>query len=187
MTAATARGAILAAVLGFGIVAGDARAQTVAAPPKATSSAAAACARSPERRHFDFWIGDWDAFDVGGPKTPSARVRVMPILGGCALHERYDGADGHAGESFTVYDSGRKVWHQTWVTNRGGLLTIEGRFDRNAATLEGPRWAADGRKEIVRGTWKPEGRGVRETAWTSDDGANWKPLFDILFLPHAGD
>src|SRR4051794_40501808 len=44
-------------------------------------------------RQFDFWIGDWDAFDADGSKL-SARVKVTPILGGCALHEEYLGVDG---------------------------------------------------------------------------------------------
>ena len=180
MTPAKSLGAAL--LVGLAMGAGRARATTPAVAPHG-----APCVALPERHRFDFWIGDWNAFDVGGPRTPSARVRVTSILGGCALREWYEGADGLAGESLTVYDAGRKLWHQTWITNRGGLLTIEGRFDGSTATLEGPRYAADGRKEIVRGTWKPEGRGVRETAWTSSDGENWKPLFDILFLPHAGD
>jgi hypothetical protein len=33
----------------------------------------------------------------------------------------------HKGQSFTIYDVARDVWHQTWVTNRGELLEIEGK------------------------------------------------------------
>ena len=151
--------------------------------PARAAEKPAAC-DTPERRRLDFWIGNWDAFDVGGPKTPSGRARVEPILGGCVLHEIYEGADGHAGESFTVWDAGRRVWHQTWVTDRGRLLTIEGRFEGGALTLEGPQHADDGRRDLIRGTWKREDRGVRETAGISEGGGAWRPLFDILFLPH---
>jgi hypothetical protein len=42
----------------------------------------------PEYRVFDFWVGDWDAFDVGNP-APVARVRVDRILDGCVLREDY--------------------------------------------------------------------------------------------------
>src|SRR4051812_42006185 len=53
-------------------------------------------------RQFDFWIGDWDAFEADGSKL-SARVKVTPILGGCALHEEYLGVDGLKGESFSSF------------------------------------------------------------------------------------
>jgi hypothetical protein len=39
---------------------------------------------------------------------------------------------------------------------------------------------------IVRGVWKPENGGVRETAVTSSDGGKtWKPWFDLVFRPAA--
>jgi hypothetical protein len=145
------------------------------------AAASAPCA-SPEYRRLDFWIGDWDVYDVGDRVKPSARVRVDAILGGCALREVYEGADGLLGESFTTYDASRKLWHQTWVTNRGELLAIEGRFQDDSLTLQGPRLSRDGREETVRGVWRPQEGGVREIAHTSvDGGATWRLWFDILF------
>src|SRR5947207_11414570 len=70
---------------------------------------AASCA-APEYRQFDFWVGDWDAFE-GGSSFPVARVRVDRILDGCALHEDYRDPDGMKGDSFSIYDASRKVWH----------------------------------------------------------------------------
>ena len=68
-------------------------------PPALPSPAGAAketpspeCA-GPEYRRFDFWAGDWDAYEVGavGADTkPVARTRVDVILGGCALREVYE-------------------------------------------------------------------------------------------------
>ena len=141
-----------------------------------------------EHRRLDFWVGDWDAFDVGGGDKPSARVRVDVILDGCVLREVYEGTDGLVGESLTTYDASRQLWHQTWVTNRGQLLQIEGRFRGSSLTLQGPRRSPDGREEIVRGVWRPlpQDGGVRETAHASADGGKtWKPWFDILFRRHG--
>jgi hypothetical protein len=122
-------------------------------------------------RQFDFWVGDWDVFDVGS-SIPVAHARIDRILDGCVLREDYQGTDGHKGQSFTIYDAARKVWHQSWVTNRGELLEIEGE-DRAAGSL-------------VRGTWKPQNGDVRETAVTSTDGGNtWKPWFDLVFRRKA--
>jgi hypothetical protein len=143
----------------------------------------ASCSAS-EYRQFDFWLGDWDAFDVGG-NTPVACVRVDSLLEGCVLRENYEGADGHKGQSLSIYDSSRKVWHQSWVTNRGELLTIEGKFENGEMMLSGADLTADGKERRVRGRWKPEGREVRETAVTSADaGKTWTPWFDLVFRPH---
>lgn len=138
----------------------------------------------PEYRQFDFWIGDWDAFDVDNPTVRTARTRVDLILDGCVLRENYEGADGHQGQSFTIYDSSRKLWHQSWVTNRGELLVIEGKFDAGEIILSGVFHSMP-REPFVRGIWKPVDGGVRETAEKSTDGGKtWTPWFDLIFRPH---
>jgi hypothetical protein len=44
---------------------------------------------------------------------------------------------------------------------------------------------ADRREKLIRGVWKPDRGGVRETAVTSTDGGKtWKPWFDLWFQPH---
>ena len=155
----------------------------------AGSGVTAACAASEEGpksgpcaasayRQFDFWTGDWDVFDVGSP-IKVAHARVDPILEGCVLREDYQGTDGHKGQSFTIYDAARKVWHQSWVTNRGELLVIEGNIKAGEMVLSGEDHA---KGVLVHGTWKPEKGGVRETAVTSTDGGRtWKPWFDLVF------
>ncbi len=152
----------------------NARAQT----PKAGACSAA------EYRQFDFWAGDWDGFDVDKPGVRVAHNRVSWILDGCVLLEDYEGTDGSHGESFTIYDSSRKVWHQNWVTNRGVLLVIEGGMQGSEMVLRGADRTPDGKERLVRGVWKAVSGGVRETAVTSvDGGKTWKPWFDMIFRP----
>jgi len=152
------------------------------APPRRSSTPAPCSA--PEYHQFDFWLGDWDAFDIGSTQK-NARLRVDRILEGCVIHEDYQGADGHKGESFSLYDASRKVWHQTWVTNRGELLIIEGTFQAGQMVLTGSDLTSTGRERGVRGTWKPVDGSVRETAVTSTDaGKTWNSWFDIVFRPH---
>lgn len=143
-----------------------------------TSSCSAA-----EYRQFDFWIGDWDAFDTDDPGKVVARNQVDSILDGCVVREDYRSASGSEGQSFSIYDASRKVWHQTWVTNRGVLLVIEGTFQNGEMVLNGADPAKGG--QIVRGEWKPVEGGVEERATLSSDGGKtWKPWFDITFRPH---
>lgn len=143
-----------------------------------------ACAET-EHRQFDFWAGDWDAYDVGDPARVEARVRVDIILGGCVLREVYEGRDGLTGQSFSLFDHSRKVWHQTWVTDRGQLLALEGGKEGDRMVLVGVDRAADGTPRQVRGAWRRVEGGVRETAEVSRDrGRTWTPWFDIVFRPH---
>jgi hypothetical protein len=139
---------------------------------------------APEYRQFDFWVGDWNAYDMDKAETVVAHNRVDSILDGCVLREDYQDTSGHKGQSFSIYDASRKVWHQTWVTNRGELLVIEGKFQNGEMTLVGADKTTDRTERQVRGIWKPADGGVRETAVTSTDGGKtWKPWFDMMFRP----
>ncbi len=156
---------------------------TIYAPDRANAAPNSTYCTASEYRQFDFWAGDWDVFDVGG-STKVAHARVDLILDGCVLREDYQGADGHKGQSFSLYDSTRKVWHQSWVTNHGELLTIEGKFAAGAMVMTGEDRT---KNALVRGEWKPENGNVRETAVTStDSGKTWKPWFDLVFRRSAG-
>jgi hypothetical protein len=139
---------------------------------------------APEYRQLDFWLGDWDVFDVGDSK-PSMRIKVEKILDGCALRESYKDVNGTVGESFNIYDASRKVWHQTWVTNRGVLLVLEGGMENGRMVLRATETTKDGPVQW-RAFWIPQGAEVRETAETSSDGGKtWKPKFDIIFRKHS--
>lgn len=144
----------------------------------ALDSRAAGC-QDPAYRQFDFWAGDWDVFEAGSP-AKVANARIDSILEGCVLREDYQDITGSEGQSFTTFDSSRKLWHQTWVTSHGVLLEIEGRFKDGEMSLSGK--SQEG--EIVRGTWKSVNGDVREVAEKSADGGKtWRPWFDLTFRP----
>jgi hypothetical protein len=160
----------------------------VAAMAGSTPGAAGAAAQpgcaSPAHRQFDFWLGDWDVVDAH-TQAKVARVHVTRTLDDCVLLEEYRGSDGHEGESFSIYDAPRGVWHQTWVTNRGQVLVIEGNLRGGAMELSGSERLADGTVRLVRGTWQPSRDGVREVAVRSTDGGKtWTEWFDLAFRPH---
>jgi hypothetical protein len=139
----------------------------------------------PEYRQFDFWVGDWDVVDRDRPTLVIARARVELILDNCVLHERYEQTDGKKGESFSMYDSTRNRWHQSWVTNRGELLMIDGQLGNGILTLAGSDIGPDGNVRKVRGSWQRVDEGVREVASRSaDGGVSWIPWFDLIFRKH---
>jgi hypothetical protein len=174
-----------AIVLFSGFIANDSAAHGSGAA--AADARRAACA-APNYRQFDFWIGDWDVFDVDNPAIKVARVRVEAMLNQCVLHETYEGSDGHQGQSFSIFDASRQVWHQSWVTNDGQLLIVEGGMQAGAMILNGADRTANGKERRVRGIWKPVNEGVRESATRSTDGGvTWQPWFDLLFRRHQDE
>ena len=143
-----------------------------------------ACA-APEYRQFDFFAGDWDTFDVGAPTKLVARNHVTPMVGGCAIREVYEQIDGLRGESINTYDPARRVWHQTWVTNRGQILLLEGKLEGGRMVLIATDHDSTGASSLLRGIWWQEGATVRERAERSRDrGVSWTPVFDIVFRRH---
>jgi hypothetical protein len=148
----------------------------------ADTSAPARCSAA-EYRQFDFWIGDWDTFDMEEQGDASiARAQITPIVSGCALHELYEQSDGLVGDSILSFDAVRRQWQQTWVTNRGSNMVLWGELRDGALVLEGEVHLHDGGTVLQRITWRAEGDAVRESAVLSrDGGAHWEPAFDVLF------
>jgi ketosteroid isomerase-like protein len=80
-----------------------------------------------------------------------------------------------------MYDPVSGEWQQTWLSSHGQIVFIRGNLQGDAMILSGADHRASGPR-LVRGVWKPEGAGVRETAETStDEGKTWTPWFDLSF------
>ena len=114
---------------------------------------------------------------------PAARhgkpIEIEPIEGGCALFEQWTGARGPTGKSLNIYDALRRIWHQTWVDDRGMLLTLEGRWDGKSMILEGLAPAANGVMVGQRITWTANADGSVRQLWESADGkGGWTVAFD---------
>ena len=81
---------------------------------------------------------------------------------------------------------GGGMWHQTWVTNRGQLLLLEGKLDGGRMTLTATERDTSGASSLIRASWWREGAAVRERADRSrDNGATWTMVFDIVFRAHS--
>jgi hypothetical protein len=167
--------ALLCATLATGLLLG------VAGP---ALSQGAPCG-DPEFHQFDFWIGEWIAYDRETDRT-LGRDSVDAIHGGCALLENWTGATGFRGTSLNMFDMAKSRWHQAWTDNQGGVTFLEGAFADGRIVMEGsvPNPDAADHRAMIRITWEPVEEGVRQSGEKSlDGGKSWEADFDILYRP----
>ncbi len=139
-------------------------------------SAAAACEEA-QYRAFDFWLGQWQVHTPDGKLA--GQNRIEKVQGGCVLHERYTTERGYSGESLSIYDATRKVWHQTWVDDGGMLLLLEGRSVAGKMVMEGQSVNPNAPATKHRITWSPNADGSVRQLWESSEATgNWTLAFD---------
>lgn len=92
-----------------------------------------ACLTDKVYRQFDFWIGNWEAFNLKGNKAGDSKISV--ILDSCIILEEWSsvpvpGGFVYKGKSFNTYNASTKQWQQNWVDNVGGSTYYSfGKFD----------------------------------------------------------
>jgi hypothetical protein len=129
-------------------------------------------------RDFDFWIGAWRVTD---PETGKdlGTSRIEGILGGRVIHETWLGSDGYRGESFNIFDKDRRCWHQSWVSDNGTLLLLDGDFRDGSMDLQGK--APDGELQRIRWTSRIDGSVLQLWETSNDGGQNWRRRFAGLY------
>ena len=145
-----------------------------AAPPKP-------CA-SPQDRQFDFWAGNWTVTDNASGK-PVGTNDISTELRGCVLQEHWSGTGGGHGTSFNHYDRSRKLWHQTWVDDSGGILYLDGGLRNGSMVLSGMRRGRNGKPVTDRITFTPRSDGTVRQWWqvSRDGGTSWTTSFDGIY------
>jgi tetratricopeptide (TPR) repeat protein len=84
------------------------------------------CAYSPERRQFDFWVGDWDVVATRSG-DPAGTSHIERTLGDCVIWENWSSlGSSYSGKSYNTYDANLKRWEQFWVDNVGGMVHFYG-------------------------------------------------------------
>jgi hypothetical protein len=139
-----------------------------------------------EHRQFDFWLGSWDVSRTGQSDV-IAQSLIEKLYAGCAIRENWMPKRGGGGGSLNSYLPDRKMWRQTWVDSSNSYAVFEGGLRDGAMILTG-KWKnalGSGTDPLVRIHWTREANGsVRQRGETSDDeGASWKPFFDLTYRP----
>lgn len=140
------------------------------------------CMYSAEARQFDFWVGDWEVFNLAGQKAGTNSVQLFS--NGCGLMENWTGSIGGDGKSINFYDAGTNKWYQSWIGSGGGALRYAGNFTGGAMRFEGFTIGQDGKKTLQKlAFFKIDENTVRQLAETStDEGKTWTISYDFKYI-----
>jgi len=151
------------------------------------TTAQKSCSR-PEFRQFDFWVGEWEAFDLKGNKAGDSRISI--ILDSCVILEEWTSAGAqqgliYSGKSFNSYNAATRQWQQTWTDNTGNTTEFlkgegsNGKIIFYADKVTGPK----GEKFMRRLTFTNLSNDkVRQFGERSDDGGKtWSSEYDLEY------
>ncbi len=137
------------------------------------------CETSPERRQFDFWLGEWEVTDEAGEKTLGHNT-IGKRENGCYVFEAWRSAGGGTGSSMNYYDPTLGKWHQLWLDGGYSIIKTAGGIVDGAMVMTGTiHYLEAGTTHPFRGTWTPlpDGR-VRQFFEQADEEGNWQAWFN---------
>jgi hypothetical protein len=130
---------------------------------------------APEASQFDFWVGEWD---LTWNDTVHGTNTILKIMDGCTVNENFKSPSmKYNGSSWSVYNTRKNIWEQTWVDNMGGYIALTGKYENNEMTLTTASQKLPGGKEIIsRMVFFNIARGNFDWRWqsTTDNGATWQ-------------
>lgn len=142
----------------------------------------------PEFRQFDFWLGEWEAFNPQGQKAGDSKISLL--LDSCTILEEWTSATiqkglRFAGKSFNSYNSQKKGWQQYWIDNTGSITEyFNGHYENNKMIVETNNARINDSTHLIqRMTFTNLGRDkVRQHGENSNDGGKtWQTSFDLEY------
>jgi hypothetical protein len=141
------------------------------------------CDRNPVYQKLDFWLGEWDVFDLkSGAKDGTNRIEK--ILKGCAIIENWSDADGSEGKSLFYVVRATGQWRQVWVEDTGGMKekAQQDSYTGDGIRFQGEILHRDGTSHLDRTTLSTTGGRIRQTIEISrDHGKTWEVVYDAEY------
>ena len=130
---------------------------------------------TPERRRFDFWIGEWS---VASGEGHVGRSVIRKELNGCLLMENWYGADGDRGKSLNWYEPALKKWRQAYV-GLGWSAHYTGEWRDGAV-----RFVSGA---ALRLTFTPKTADEVRQHKEKLEGGRWVTVYDLLYKREAAN
>jgi hypothetical protein len=149
---------------------------------------ASPCTTNQIYRQFDFWIGDWEVYNLKGNKAGESKISL--ILDSCVILEEWTslpipGGFIFKGKSFNTYNGLSKQWQENWTDNVGGNTNyIYGQYaDGNIVFTTDPWQYAKDTLAVNKLTFFNLGADkVRQLGELSKDkGRTWSTQYDLEY------
>ena len=140
------------------------------------------CMENSKYQEFDFWLGDWEVFDVKGTKQGSNKIEK--IYGGCLITESWTSVNNTPGFSTNYYNPVTDKWAQRWVS-KGTIIEYEGGMNNGSMILEGTIYYHKSEKSApFKGTWTllEDGRVRQFFEQYSQKDKKWLTWFDGYYV-----
>ncbi len=153
-----------------------------------TMPAASPCAGDKTYRQFDFWLGNWEAFNLKGTKAGDSKISL--ILDSCIVLEEWTstsapGGRSYQGKSFNTYNAVTRQWQQSWVDNVGGSTNyFFGKFEGDKMVFQtAPVKTIKDTVVVMKLSFFNLGPDkVRQLGQISkDNGKTWATLYDLEY------
>lgn len=158
-----------------------------AAPSRAQSSANGAkapepCRTSPDRRRFDFWLGEWNVETPDG--QPAGHSVVQEISGGCGLLENWTDLRGGTGKSLNAFNPALHRWEQFWIGQYGAVTEYrDSEWHGDTLVYRAESVNPAGHPVLLRLSFnaRPDGS-VRQFGEASTDGGkSWNTSYEFFY------
>ena len=144
---------------------------------------------APAYRQFDFWLGEWEAFNnVNGQKAGDSKISL--VLDSCIILEEWTSASitqglRYAGKSFNTWNAAEGQWQQTWVDNTGSTTFFSiGKFEKNRIIFNTLpfRFSKDtlAVRKLTFYNISPD-RVRQHGEISKDNGAHWQTEYDLEY------
>ena len=141
------------------------------------------CMYRAESHQFDFWLGEWDAYDPQGRESGTSVIQR--IANGCGVLENWTNAiGGGTGKSINFYDPQARKWFQYWIGADGNPTRYAGVYRDGALRYDGEPFMQNGKKILTRLTFfNVDANTVRQLSERSDDeGKAWTINYDFKYV-----
>jgi hypothetical protein len=156
-----------------------------AASQSPSTGAPVPCEKNPAYHKLDFWVGQWDVFDLKSGEKDGTN-RIEKILKECTLIENWtEASDGSEGKSLFYYQPSKNQWKQVWVTDAGPMKekALDKSYSGDGVRFAGEIPHRDGTSHWDRTTLVPlPNHRVRQTIEISRDaGKTWEIVYDAEY------
>ena len=118
-------------------------------------------------QQFDFWLGNWNVYDIKNKLIGTNTVVKMPNA--CALQENWSATQGASkGTSYNYYNAVDKSWNQVWIDNAGSSLVLKGRYKNNKMVLK---------SKLIHGN---KGTYYNQITWFKNSNGSVTQLWELL-------